>query len=370
MPIPQVTIKYLDGSRVEITGELATDAFEKYRKHAMLHLGESVKIDGFRQGHIPESILTERLGEAVILEEMANDALGEIYPSIIAEHKLEVIGRPDVSITKIARGNPLCFVITTSVLPEIALPDYKKIAAKAKKAIDDTPIEVTDKDIEETLKELQRHKLGSTNAEAEHAHKHEGAEPGSLASSAEPEARLPKTAAEKELPPIDDEFAKSLGKFENLEELKTKLRENMKLEKESARARDRRNKMVEAIMAEVQVTLPIVLVEREIERMMEDVKNEAANYNIPFEEYLKVGKKTEEGLRAEWKPVAEKRVLGQLILRTIGKKEQVKVSEAAITTELEKVLTMYPAASKDAARLYIEEQLAIEQILQTLESFS
>jgi len=120
-------IKLLPGSEVEIVGEISVDDFGACRSQALKELSEKVKIDGFRPGKIPEKILVENIGEQEILEKMATIALQKEYPQIIVSHKIRAIGRPLITITKIAANNPLGFKIRTFIMPEIELPDYKKI---------------------------------------------------------------------------------------------------------------------------------------------------------------------------------------------------------------------------------------------------
>jgi len=125
-------ITKLPKSEVEIEGEIEGEIFETYFARALKKLGGGLEIPGFRKGKAPENILLANLGEMKILEEMAALAFGEHYPKILEENKIEAIGRPEISITKLARKNPLGFKIKTAVLPEVKLPDYKKIAKKAK----------------------------------------------------------------------------------------------------------------------------------------------------------------------------------------------------------------------------------------------
>ena len=124
----KTTVKKLPRSIVEIEGELEAEVFESYLDKALKKLGEQVEVPGFRKGKVPENILMSQLPESKILEEMAELALADHYPKIIEEHKIDAISRPEVAITKLARKNPLGFKILTSVLPEIKLPDYKKLA--------------------------------------------------------------------------------------------------------------------------------------------------------------------------------------------------------------------------------------------------
>ena len=117
-----------DGSQVTITGELPFSELEKEREAAIKKLGADVEIDGFRKGHIPADVLEKHLGEAAILTEMAERALAHHYAHIVTAHELDVIGQPEVQITKLAKDNPFAFTLNVAVMPEITLPDYRAIA--------------------------------------------------------------------------------------------------------------------------------------------------------------------------------------------------------------------------------------------------
>ena len=121
-------IKLLPDSEVEIIGEISAEIFMSGKNAAVKEFSEKVEMDGFRKGKIPEDIMIKNLGIEVVLEKMAIIALEKEYPKIISEHKIKAIGRPEITLTKVAENNPLGFKIKTSVLPEITLPDYKKIA--------------------------------------------------------------------------------------------------------------------------------------------------------------------------------------------------------------------------------------------------
>src|SRR3989344_2431889 len=124
----KVKISKLPKSEIEIEVEIEAALFESYFTKALKRLGEHLELDGFRRGKAPEKVLLSKIPEIKILEEMAGLALGEHYPKILEQEKIDAISRPDISITKLARNNPLGFKIKTAVLPEIELPNYKEIA--------------------------------------------------------------------------------------------------------------------------------------------------------------------------------------------------------------------------------------------------
>src|SRR3989344_4883710 len=168
----KITVIKLPKSEVEIEGELSSELFEHYSAQALKRLGENLKLDGFRKGKIPENVLLSHIPEISILEEMANLALGEHYPKIIENEKIDAIGRPEISITKLARKNPLGFKIKTAVLPEIDLPDYKDIAKKIISNITDAEknIIVSDQDLENTIMDIRKSRAPKKHI-SEHEHK-------------------------------------------------------------------------------------------------------------------------------------------------------------------------------------------------------
>ena len=154
----KINIKKLPKSEVEIEGEIDADAFEAYFSKALKKIGDNLELPGFRKGKTPENILLSKVPEMQILNEMAELALNEHYPKILEENKIDAISRPDISIIKLARKNPLGFKIKTAVMPEIELPDYKKIAQKIISEVTDEEknTEVAEKELEDTIMDIRK----------------------------------------------------------------------------------------------------------------------------------------------------------------------------------------------------------------------
>ncbi|MFH1608733.1 MAG: trigger factor family protein, partial [Patescibacteria group bacterium] len=154
----KTNVKKLPKSEIEIEGELEAEAFELYFDRALNKIGAEIEVDGFRKGKVPQNILLSKIPEIRILEEMAGMAIEEHYPKILESEKLDVISRPEISITKLARKNPLGFKIKTALMPETKLPDYKKIAKDIVSKITDTEkkIEVTEKEVEDTILDIRK----------------------------------------------------------------------------------------------------------------------------------------------------------------------------------------------------------------------
>ena len=219
----KITVKKLPKSEVEIEGELEADIFETYYSKALKKIGEKVELDGFRKGKVPESVLLSKVPEISILEEMAEMALAENYPKILEENKVDAISRPEISITKLARKNPLGFKIKTAVLPEIKLPDYKKIAKKTLADVTDAEknIVVTDEDLDSTIMDIRKSRAPKVHMAT-----------GATSPQPSPEGGEGEIL-EPELPKFDDAFVQALGPFKDIADFKAKLKENIKLEKEN-----------------------------------------------------------------------------------------------------------------------------------------
>ncbi|MBP6856153.1 MAG: hypothetical protein KBC42_02585 [Candidatus Pacebacteria bacterium] len=344
------TVKKLEKSRVEIEGELAVDIFEGYRARALEHLGAHIEVDGFRKGHVPASVLIKHIPENLLLEEMAEMALGEHYPKILETEKLDAIGRPQIAITKLAPANPLGFKITFDTLPKITLPDYKKIAEETRKEKID--VEVTEKDIDETVLQIRRMRAHEDlHKEGGHAH--------------DDHSHAPVT--DENLPVFDDEFVKTLGAFETVESFKEKLKENISKEKERESRSTMRLKIAEALLEKTTMDVPQILIDSEMEKMMFRLKTDVENAGIVFEEYLKNISKTEDDIKKEWEPDATKKASLELMIFEIAKEEKMKLDEKEVNNEVKAVLTQYPGADKMRAQAYVEQVLMHEKVFLLLE---
>src|SRR3989338_7419155 len=216
----KINVRKLPKSEVEIEGEIESDVFETYFNKALKRIGESIEIDGFRKGKVPENVLLSKISEVQILGEMAEMALGEYYPKILEENKIDAISRPEISITKLALKNPLGFKIKTAIMPEMQIPDYKQIAKKVLSEMkeEEKNVNVTEKEVEDTIMDIRK-------SRAPKIHIKEGVELTEKDSQ-------PATLTE-ELPEFNDTFVQALGPFKDIKDFKEKLKENIKLEKEN-----------------------------------------------------------------------------------------------------------------------------------------
>src|SRR3989338_8284017 len=325
-------------STVEIEAELSAETLLTYRAHILKDFNQNLSISGFRKGKIPDEVIISRVGEMAILEEEVEHALREEIPKLLAEKKIDALGRPDVSIMKLVPGQTTSFKIRVSVFPKITLPNYREIAKK-EMTKEDEPTDISKEELENVIKEIQKSKLPKTSV------------------SAKPE----KTKEDKvELPPITDEFVKTLGNFSNVEDFKKKITENMRQEK-IYRTKEKN-------VIGTKVSLPPVLIESEIEKMLHQFKDDVERLGVTLPDYLKHIKKTEDDLKKEWRPDAIRRATLQLVLNQIALQEKITLDEAAVQKEVDHILEHYKDADPNRARIYTETILTNEKVFTFLEN--
>jgi len=343
-----IEIKKLDNAEVEISGEISADVFEQTRTQTVKNLSKDLTLPGFRKGHVPEDVAINHVGEASVLNAMAESTLQKAYPAMLTENKIDAIGQPEITITKIARGNPLGFKIKVATMPEINLPDYKAIAKKVFSKKDDVSVE--EREIKETITEIRKRRIAIKKAQK----------------STEAET-IKDSKTEEELPALDDAFVKTLGDFKDVADFKAKIKDNMLKEKE-LRARDKkRMETIEQIIAGGKMNLPNILIEGELDRMLAQFKGNVMQSGGTLEDYLKYAKKTVEELRKEWRTDAEKRAKTQLILNKIALEEKITAPKEKLEKEVEQLLKHYPDADPLRSRGYVEMILTNDEVFLFLE---
>ncbi len=362
-----VTIKKLDNSEVEITGEISVEEFESHRTKAVKKVAESVDIPGFRKGNVPEQVLVQKVGEPAILYEMAEMAIGKAYPRIIETEKIDAIGHPEIAITKIAKGNPLGFKAKTAIMPEVKLPDYKKIAEKVVQKTNNKPMEVNEEELEKTIDEIRKNwtKIQKKSAEEENKKTSK-----ILGPDGQPVSTQNTKESEETLPDLTDDFVKKIGKFENVEDFKNKIKVNLTEEKKMRVKEKGRMEIMEQILNKTDILVPNVLIEGELNRMAAEFKGNITAMGLKVEDYFAKLGKSEKDMRKEWRDDAVKRVKGHLVLHTIAREENITVGEV----ELEEKTLQFRAHHKDAdpkrVKNYLAGVLTTEKVFRFLEGDS
>jgi FKBP-type peptidyl-prolyl cis-trans isomerase (trigger factor) len=333
-----VEIKKLPKSQLEILIELTSDEFAKHFRRAIDNLSQDANIPGFRPGHIPESILKEKIGEEKILQTAADSAVKETYFIILEKKNIEAIGRPEIIVTKLVNpaavlktgDSPLCFKIKIAVLPEIKLPEnYREIAKEIFLQREDVFVE--DKEVENALDYIRRSKIAKENFI-----QHDKARSDN--------------AKNEELPDLNDDFARSLGNFRTLAELKETIRKNILLEKEMKIKEKKKILALEGLNSKMITDIPDILVDGEQEKLFQMLKHDLEHMGLKWEDYLTRVKKEESEVKNDLRKDALKRVQYALILDAIARRENIKVSEEEIENKTNEIMASYNGEQKEFDR--------------------
>ena len=339
-------------SQVEIEGEISAEKMNSVWSKAVEKVSKDVSMDGFRKGKAPEHVIVQKVGEMPILEEASEIALAEVYSDILIDHDIDAIGRPQVQITKIAKGSPLGFKIVTTIVPVVTLKDYagdvEKIAKKQETiSIEDKDVDAVIENVQSNRKQIEKQKKIKTLTEA---------------GETDPKVN----DDDVEVPAFDDEFVKTLGDFKDVADFRTKIKDNLKKEKEREEKDKKRGDIIDVLLEKSEVEIPDILIEGEMEKMMAQFTDDLTRAGLKMEDYLKQLGKPVEDIKKEWLPSAEKRVKVQLVLNKIADVEKVKPTEDDIKKEVDALISQYKDADPVRARMYIESVLTNEMVLRKL----
>lgn len=383
----KIKFEKLENGEAKMVVSLENAEFEKYRQAGLKKVREFVEIDGFRKGNAPENLITEKYGEMVILEEMAHLVINEtFYSSILKENenkkdedKIIPVSEPKISIAKIGQGSDFEYNAIFAVLPKIDLVDYKKLAKeennkiekgefdelkkKNDQAVKEDILNVSDSEVDEVVESLRKARNTGGHVHEDgtiHEHSHDDSEGK--------EDKKDEKAEKEQLPEINDEFAQSFGEqFKTLEDLRAKIKENLVLEKKSKLQEKKRTSILERLVRETRTSLPDALISDELERMKLQTKADVERFGSKWEDYLTHLKKTEEDLKNEWKDIAYKRVMSQLLINEIAKKERIETSKEEIDAEALKIMTQMPEANENNVRSYVQQILINEKVMKMLD---
>jgi trigger factor len=371
-----ITVESLPGSEVKITGEVPYVYLEKYRKHAVEHVQHGIELPGFRPGHIPENILIQKVGEMALISDMAEHALEDAYREIVKHHKIDVIGHPKIAITKLAKDNPLGFTITVAVLPEVTLPEYKKIAGDVNANRESK--EVTEEDVAKQIEDILRQKVAyermqekaKSKAEADKQKETIGANALPTPESEAAKDDTPDDPSKLPLPELTDEYVKTLGnpgQFNSITEFKEKIKEHLTIQKAQDVDAAHRVKLTDAIILKTDMVLPQIMIDAEMNQMFAQMEQDLTRANLKIDDYLSHIKKSREDLVKEWTPAAEKRAKLQLVLNEIAKKEDIKADPSLVDHQVSSLLEQYKDADEERVRIYVMSILQNDAVMSMLD---
>ncbi|MBU0597045.1 trigger factor [Patescibacteria group bacterium] len=407
----QHTIKKLEKSELEITITVTPEEYQPQMEDAANRLSERTIVKGFRKGKVPYEQMKREAGEMAILQEALESIIQKTFYTVVKEQKLETIGMPKIDANKTAPGNDLIYSATVAILPEVKLPELTEIKVEKKEAI------VDPKKLDETLDSLRGMQAKETikKGKAEGTDKLvidmdmlidnvpvEGGQakdyqvhlsedhyiPGfneKVVGMEEGEERefslgFPKEHYQKhlagktvdfkvkakgvytrELPELDEEFAKKLGQ-DSVEKLKEIINNNM-----LAEAKQKVDQKIEIGILEglIEKTnfgeLPEVLIDSERQKMFYELKRDLDRNGVSIEKYLEDIKKDEKELYEDFRTQAEKRAKAALISRQVAKEQGINISPEALAKEIDLLKKAYPddkQTQENLERPEVQESIA------------
>jgi trigger factor len=343
-------------------------------------------------------LVEQKVGKGILLNNAAEKAVQKSYADFVIEQKLEVVGAPEVEIEKIEEGKDLEYKAVAAVMPEIRISEkYKDEIKKVNKKYSEKKIEASEDEVKLELERLANSRVklvtvrrpaqkndsvevdfevlvGGVPIENGSSKKHPlvlgkgvfipGFEENLIGMKEEErkefELEFPKDYFKKDLagkkavfrvkmnivqerqtPGVDDDFAKSLGKFENLEALRKNIKEGIEHEEKHKQDDQRQREYIEKIIESSKTELPDILVEKELEKMLQEFEYQIQGMGMNLGQYLEKISKKKEDLEKDWKSQAEKRVISALALKEIIVQEEIKVEASEVETEMNKTLQYY-----------------------------
>jgi len=363
------TVEKLSPTRVKLSIEVTFDELSPHVDGAYKTLSEKINIPGFRKGKVPTAMIDQRVGRGAVLDEAINAALPTFYSQAAKENDVLVIGRPEVEITELKDKENFSFTVEVDVRPEISLPNFSEIKIE----VDD--VKVSDGDIDEQIQSL-RTRFGTLTTveknvatgdfvtidlvatkdgkdldggtandlsyEVGSASMIDGLDEALIGLSANGEKSFDtalvgmaegekgtvkvtvKAVKERELPPVDDAFAKLASEFETLAELKADLTTRLTRLKEMEQGAQARDLLVEKLTSTVDIPLPAEIIEAEVNDHLE-----------------KEGRLEDDKHRAEVNLEVRSTITREFLLDSIVKAESVAVNESELTEYLVRAAARY-----------------------------
>ena len=405
--------------KMEITIE--AEKFENAIKKVYFKNAKYFNIPGFRKGKAPQAIVEKYYGKEIFYEDAFNEIAGEEYEKAIEESKVEVVGRPQIDIVKMEKGQDLVFTAVVAVKPEVELGKYKGIE------IEKIEYNVEETDIENNLKQMQEKNArvitvetpvengniavidfeGFVDGKAFEGGKGENYSleigSGSFIPGFEdqvigmkideekdinvkfPDEYFSKDLAgkdatfkvkvheikKKELPQLDDEFAKDVSEFDTLKELKDSIKERLVKENEQKAKYEKEDAVMKVVTEGMKVDIPTGMVEVEVDNMVKDMEQRMSYQGLKLEQYLKMLNKTEAEFRKDYEPQAIEAIKSRLALEAIIKAEKIEATEKDVKEKLEEMAKNYGKTAEeleknDNVKEYIKQGIENEKAIEFL----
>ena len=381
-----------EGNKVTLKITVDNNKFEEAVNKAYNKTKGKYNIPGFRKGKAPKVVIETQYGKGVFYNDAIDMLFPEVYPEAIKELNIDPIDRPDLDIEEISKDNGLVMVVNVEVKPEFELGAYKGIEISK---VDNT---VSEEDVEARLNEMVNRNARLTSVEDkalengdtavidfegfENGVAFEGGKgenynlvigsntfiPGFedqlVGKKAWEEVEVNVTFPEtyhaenlagkpvvfnvkvndvkvKEVPALDDEFAKDTTEFETLAELRADVKAKLEEQAKNAADAEMRNALVEKVSANTEVEVPEAMVHHQIDNMLMELNYQLQYQGLNLEQLLQMTGRGLDELREERRADAERLVKSSLVLEAIAEKENVEANDADVDAELEKMAAMY-----------------------------
>ncbi len=387
-----VTVEKLEGSMADLTITVPAGDFDEALKTAYNKSKGKFQMAGFRKGKVPMAYIEKVYGPEVFYEDAANDLINKTYPEEIDSIDLDIVSRPEISVSQIGKGQDFIYVAKVAVRPEVTLGEYKGIEVEKEEIV------VTEDEVKAEIEKAQRENSRKVNVtdrpaklEDEVKINFEGFVDGvafdggkgedyalTLGShsfidtfedqivgkniddefdvnvtfpenyQAENLAGKPAvfkvkllSITETQLPELDDEFASDVSAFDTFAEYEEDTKKTLELRKKDAADRAKESKCIEKLIESSQMEIPDPMIELQLDRMLEDFDMRLSYQGLKLDQYLQITKQTREDMRSQMRPDAITRIKSSLVVEAVAEAEDVQVSEDEIQEEMKKMAEAY-----------------------------
>ena len=418
-----VKVEKKENSKVEIEFTMDKKQFEEELEKAYNQNAKKFKVPGFRAGMVPRAIVEQTYGESVLYEFVIENTVDDAYRTAVVENNLEIVSRPELDIKQIGKDKDFIFVVNVCVKPEATVKDYKGIEVKK------VSTRVTKKDVDAELEKIREKNArivtvedrelksgdisiidfeGFTDGKAFEGGKAENFEltigsgqfiPGfedqmiGMKVNEErdinvkfPEEYHVKDLAgkdatfkvklheikEKVLPEIDDEFAKDVSEFDNLEDYKKDLNKKIKADKENHAKMDMEQEAIDKFIEKVEVNIPEEMIDSEVDKMVEEMNANLSYQGLNIDQYLQYMGTTLDEYKKQMRDQAQRRIKLDLGLEYVAKEEKVEVEEKDIDEKIKELAAQYGNKDDESllknenARNYMRQQLVYEKTMKVI----
>ncbi len=412
-----------NANEVKLNMTIEASKFDEATKKVYFKSAKYFNIPGFRKGKAPMNIVEKYYGKEIFYEDAFNEVVPSELEKAVEENKLEVVSRPDIEITQIGKGQDLIFTAVFQTKPEAQLGKYKGVE------IEKIEYKVTDEDIDHELGHMQEHNarivsiedrpvengdianinfegfVDGVAFEGGKAENHDleigsntfipGFEDQVVGMKIDeekdikvkfPDEYFSKDLAgkdatfkvkvneikKKELPTLDDEFAKDVSEFDTLKELKDSIKEKKQKENDERAKYETQDAVIKAVCENVKVDIPSGMIETETENMLKDMEQRLSYQGLKLDQYLQMMGKTKEEMQKEYEPQATEAIKSRLTLEAVIKAEKIDVSDTDIEEKMKEMAKNYGRENDEEflknenVKNYIKQGLESEKALDFL----